>query len=126
MKLKFLALAAACAISLGGCQTVQDTAAWLTQTQTTPTEAKTVDAAGHLFVAADTAADAFVKTDRCNKACADEVAKLSHDLRIDLDDALTANAAGDSAKLKVAMDAFNQAYPAFTGYLKQFGVTPTQ
>lgn len=111
------------ALGLAGCASVESAITAVTSTSTTPAEVNTVAAAANLFTAADTAADAFVKTSKCSKACRDEIAKLSADVRADLDDALAAEQAGDSAKVKIALDAFNQAFPTFTSYLQSNGVS---
>lgn len=121
---KTLICALAALALLGGCAQFQSAVNWVTSTSTTPQEVNTVAAASNLYVAAARAADAFVKTDKCTPALCARIASVSHLVRLDLDDALSAEQAGDSAKVKLALDAFNQAYPDFLSILQQNGVTP--
>ena len=124
MKLKFLTFALVMALPLGGCTTVENAISWLTQSQTTPAEASSVAAAANLYMAAAKAADAYIKSGAASQSVALKIASLSAAARKDLDDALTAEQSGESAKVTIAIDAFNQAYPVFLAYLQQNGVTP--
>lgn len=116
--------AAAAVLLLAGCAQFESALNWATTTTTTPQEANSAKAAGDLYVAAAKAADAFVQTARCTPAMRQQIAAYSHAARLDLDDWLSAEQAGDSAKVKLATDAFNQAYPALLAYLQQNGATP--
>jgi len=113
MRKALLALATAAPL-LGGCSTVQSAFNWATQTTTTPAEANSVAAAANLYAAAQPVALAAIKAPECNTVCRNRIASTSHALRLDLDDALDAEAAGNSAKVKLAIDAFNQMYPLLT------------
>lgn len=104
---------------LAGCTTVENAAEWLTQKQTTPQEANSVAAAASLYTGIMPAATAYVKSASCNAQCKTQVATVSASLRKDLDDALSAEAVGDSAKVSVAIDAFNQLYPTLTSLVKK-------
>jgi hypothetical protein len=123
--MKFAKVAVLAAMfALCGCQSLESALTWATSAPATSTEVNTVAAAANLYTAAVKAADAFVKTPACPQAARDKIAALSHAVRLDLDDALAAEQAGDSAKMTVALDAFNQAYPAFLSYLQTNGVNP--
>ncbi len=113
--LPIAAVALACA--LGGCTTVDGAIQWMTQTKTTPAEANSVAAAAALYAAGAAAADALVKGGACDAACRANLAGVSAALRKDLDDALDAEAAGDSAKTALALDGFNQLYPGLASAL---------
>lgn len=122
--MKNVLFAAAAVLMLASCTTLESALNWATTTTTTPQEANTAKAAGDLFVAAAKAADAFEHTSRCTPAMKQQIAAYSHVVRLDLDDWLTAEQAGDSAKVKLATDAFNQAYPVLLAYLQQNGASP--
>ena len=108
---------------LGGCQTLENAVSWFTTTNTTPAEANSVAAAANLYLAAAKAADAYIKSGAASPDVAAKIASLSSAARKDLDDALAAEQAGDSAKVTIAIDAFNQAYPTLLSFLQQNGVT---
>lgn len=113
--LPIAAVALACA--LGGCSTMQGAVQWMTQTTTTPAEAHSVAAAADLYTAAATTADGVVRSGACDAACRATIGHVSAALRHDLDDALDAEAMGDSARVRLALDAFNQLYPEFAAAL---------
>lgn len=112
------------ALSFAGCTSIERTYEWATTSKTTAAEANTVAAASNLYLAAARAADAYVKNVKPSQAIRDEIAQLSSSTRADLDDALDQQQAGNSAKVTLALDAFNQAYPAFVAYLGSKGVKP--
>lgn len=110
MKRLFLPLALAAALSLSGC--IGHT--FLSTSTATPAEANTTAAASHLLLAAQSAADAYVKSPSTTQANREKAAKLSHDLRGYLDTALDAEAHGNSAAVATALQAFNRYFPQFS------------
>lgn len=126
---RFAKLAAAAGLllisssSLGGCAaTVEKIVGSVVTQPATAVEVHTTSAAGHIYNAVSPLADGLVKSAACSKECRHTVGTLSHDVRVALDDALTAEAKGDSAATQLALDAFNLAFPKLTGFLNQNGV----
>jgi hypothetical protein len=116
-----LAILALCAtVALSGCETL---GGWLTGATgpATPPVANSVDAAGHIGQALITLGDGYVKTAACNRACRDDVAAKSHELRTYLDNAIDAQAAGNSALVATALKAFNDHYGSLWTVLKGYG-----
>jgi hypothetical protein len=127
MRFRYIAaLAAVIALPLGGCASqlaAVENAIGLGAGPTSAPVANSVQAAGHLFVGADKASDAFVKTSACDRTCRDKIAAASHMLRTYLDAALDAETKGDNAAMAVALKAFNDNYATLWSYLHGSGVS---
>lgn len=120
MKLRSLFAIAALSGALAGCAFLQSLPG--NGGGTSPPVANSIQMAGDLDVAIVPVADAFVKTDRCARACRDTIAKYSHDIRGYLDAGLDAENRGDNAAVALALKGFNDRYGSLWLFLRGAGV----
>lgn len=112
-RLHCMALALCLALPLTACATVESAA--LDLTSTSVQQASTVKAAGDLYVLADHAATAYLKSGKATKDVERRMVTVEQQLHDILLAARAADKRGDSPAVAAALATFNQNYKTLAG-----------